>query len=580
MTSAVVLTFGEKEHKISAAGSGTDAVRFFRSLEDLATHAHDKLGVPPGTYDLYDRHGQIRHHGDLLRSLEQAGAGECTVEIREHHQFTRIRGVEAETSVLSNRITQLELKLKQSEENTDLKIGDAKNELKELIRKVDRKVDVEVKPSIEHLNREVLELKRQTKAIQEKLADLNIQEMRELASAAQGLQDALQAAIQRMDSVNEQWQQDKIVMEGGMSNLDEALKELRRYVSGKLDVCIEADADLRRDQQDLDERLQIVRDNLKLLGEDHKALDRHCQGALEQSEELRCTLGQLREDNDDLRRDHGQTRTRMDVMEGRRSEPVVQLARQLAEVQFFRLWHRGAKGPDVQFSADLSVATGRGFLAATGMVLGNCEGLAVADGPCRRFGTHGLWSSYYEVLIDEICAAPETAGGLYVGVAIQTGEEIAAHPRREFDGWLIGGPGKALICRAGYAGGQEPGSMPASWAQAAGSDASATAERAMELLRAALPPRPKGEMREVRSMWQSQKLTKGDKVGVLFRCNREGGARMKISLNGDVVATHEFMEAPPAEAVGFLTPVMRFAGTGKSAKLLPGLTPPSHVLAG
>ena len=50
-------------------------------------------------------------------------------------------------------------------------------------------------------------------------------------------------------------------------------------------------------------------------------------------------------------------------------------------------------------------------------------------------------------------------------------------------------------------------------------------------------------------------------------------------MNGSVVATHHFTEAPPAEAVGFLTPVIRLAGTGKAAKLMPGLSPPSKMLA-
>merc|ERR1711879_1021724 len=76
-------------------------------------------------------------------------------------------------------------------------------------------------------------------------------------------------------------------------------------------------------------------------------------------------------------------------------------------------------------------------------------GLAVGDGPCRRFGTPTAFSSYFELEIDEICAAPESAGGIYVGVALQSGDEIFANPKREFDGWLLGGSRKALICRAG-----------------------------------------------------------------------------------------------------------------------------------
>merc|ERR1719436_2215462 len=100
---------------------------------------------------------------------------------------------------------------------------------------------------------------------------------------------------------------------------------------------------------------------------------------------------------------------------------------------------------------------------------------------------------------------------------------------------------------------------------------------AIQRLHAALPPRPKGEVREVESSWSSQALQKGDRVGVLFKCHRAGGVRLRIAVNGNVVATHEFIDAPSAEAVGLLTPVVRLAGSTKSAKLLPGLHPPARV---
>lgn len=45
--------------------------------------------------------------------------------------------------------------------------------------------------------------------------------------------------------------------------------------------------------------------------------------------------------------------------------------------------------------------------------------------------------------VDEISAAPAGSGGFYVGMSLQSGEEIARHPRKEFDGWLVGGNRKA-----------------------------------------------------------------------------------------------------------------------------------------
>ena len=45
--------------------------------------------------------------------------------------------------------------------------------------------------------------------------------------------------------------------------------------------------------------------------------------------------------------------------------------------------------------------------------------------------------------VDEISAAPAGSGGFYVGMSLQSGEEISRHPRKEFDGWLVGGNRKA-----------------------------------------------------------------------------------------------------------------------------------------
>merc|ERR1711976_752007 len=99
-------------------------------------------------------------------------------------------------------------------------------------------------------------------------------------------------------------------------------------------------------------------------------------------------------------------------------------------VMYFRRWHPTAKGSDVQLDAELKTATGRGFMAAMGVVIGNSEGLVLADGPCRRFGTPGHWASYYEVQVEEISHAPAGAGGLYVGFTLQSPDEVNEHPRR------------------------------------------------------------------------------------------------------------------------------------------------------
>jgi len=169
-----------------------------------------------------------------------------------------------------------------------------------------------------------------------------------------------------------------------------------------------------------------------------------------------------------------------------------------------------------------------------------------------------------------------------VGVSLQNGEEIAEHPGKEFDGWLVGGRGKALICRAAAPETDVPppsALQPAAFGSDVSSSAAQKSAEALVKLRAAMPPKPKGEVRELDSTWNSDSLRPPDRVGVLFKCHRDGGARMRVLVNGNVQCSHEFIEAPPAEAMGFLTPVIRLAGTGKSVKLLPGLTPPARALA-
>lgn len=50
---------------------------------------------------------------------------------------------------------------------------------------------------------------------------------------------------------------------------------------GKIDVCIEADADVRRDQQILNERMQLIADDLRLLMEEHQRLAHRALGVVE-----------------------------------------------------------------------------------------------------------------------------------------------------------------------------------------------------------------------------------------------------------------------------------------------------------
>merc|ERR1719231_1026849 len=141
--------------------------------------------------------------------------------------------------------------------------------------------------------------------------------------------------------------------------MHEDLNDLSRYIAGKVDVSIEADGDLRREAQLTNERMQLLADDLRLHQEGLRDLTQRTSGALEESEELRTLLGTVREDNEHLRNECGQVRTRVHCIEGTATEQWEGFA---PGVLYFRRFHASTKGPDIQLSSDLCTATGRGFL--------------------------------------------------------------------------------------------------------------------------------------------------------------------------------------------------------------------------
>lgn len=578
---AVAFRF-DGEVKVSTGGQ--ERARGVRTLESIEQAAEETLGLPVGSFDIYDSHGKITLPGDVQRAIKAAHAGgtEAIFEVKEHNHYVRIKKLEKQMGTQAQKILELEGLIQAERGRTDTLVENAKKEAREMFKKTDTKITHEIIPTIEDLCRDRTQLQKETRNVQEKLASININELREMCEQCNVLREEVKSALKRVEVVETNFNRDKGRMETDIKRNHEDLTDLSKYISGKIDVCIEADGDLKREIQLTNERMQLLADDLRLHQDSLRDLTLRTNGALEESEELRTLLGTVREDNMHLRSECGQVRTRVHCIEGAATEEWKNFA---PGILYFRRFHFNAKGVDVQLSSDLSFATGRGFLAQTGVVVGTDEGLCVADGPCRRFGTAGSFSSYFEIQIDEICAAPAGAGGLYVGVTLQSGDEINEHPRKEFDGWLVGGPGKALIYRAatqdrGYDDAPPPSALqPAAFGSDIESSAAEKAARAIRMLREAMPPKPKGEVREYDCVWRSDKLRMMDRVGVLFKCHRDGGARLRVLVNQKKVCDHEFIEAPKAEAMGLLTPVVRLAGTGKTIQLLPGLTPPGFAIA-
>lgn len=583
MAASGAIIFNYEGRQVPNRG-GAEQARSVRSFEDLELSAAEVLELPTGSFDLRDSHGPLQRPEDLQRALHMAHAGkaDCHFEVKEHIAFQRIKALEAQLAVQAAKLQQVESALGGKDAIVDSKVEVVKKEMEAVAERQEAKVKDEVLPAIQDLIANRAQLQKEVRAVQEKIADIDIQELRDMTEKCSVLREEVKSSMKRVEVLERDFYKDQGQMKEDIKRNLEDTQQLSKYMSGKIELCVEASAKSKGDVGLTNERMQLLADDLRLNQEGLRDLTTRCSGALEESEDLRTLLGAVREDNEHLRSEYGQVRTRVHAIEGSASEQWEGFA---PNVLYFRRFHISAKGVDVQLGSGLQIATGRGFLAATGVILNNDEGLCVGDGPCRRFGTPGAWSSYFEIEIDEICAAPAGTGGLYVGVSLQSGDEIQAHPRKEFDGWLVGGHGKALMCRAaapdrGYDDLPPPSALqPAAFGSDVSSTAAQKAAEALQMLRKALPPKPRGEMREVEAAWKSDSLRPSNRVGVCFKCHRDGGARLRVLVNGTVQCTHEFFEAPPAEAMGFLTPVVRLAGTGKSVKLLPGLTPSARALA-
>eukprot|EP00927_Polykrikos_kofoidii_P046205 TRINITY_DN40411_c0_g1_i1.p1 TRINITY_DN40411_c0_g1~~TRINITY_DN40411_c0_g1_i1.p1 ORF type:complete len:582 (-),score=135.40 TRINITY_DN40411_c0_g1_i1:222-1967(-) len=580
MPAQLIFEFNGAKQK--AACSGKEEINYITNFDALCLEAEEKMELAANTYDIYDVYGKVECLEDLQRAIRMAHDGECILEMREYRQFTLIKELQVENIAQNARIGRLEVALKAAEDRADAKIEETRKECLAATNAVSRHIQNTIEPTIQGLIKDRSQMRRELTAMQEKLGQINITEIKEITEVARKSNEQVREAVARVDKLDEDLQNEKAMLHADVDRNTNDLSELRRYIEGKIIVLTESDADCRRDIQLIDERLGCAQDDVRLGSEELSRLRNQCAGALEESEELRDLMGQMREDNHHIKVACSLVTSRVNCLEGGGVEKWDGV---VPGVLYFRKWHRSGIGSDVRLSPDHSIAVGRGFLAATGVVIGSDQGLALADGPARRFGTPGTWSSYFELEVDEVCTAPAAAGGLYVGMSIQSAEEVAAHPNKEFDGWLMGGYKKALVCRAGceHMGTIDEEDLPIPATFTAGNPSATSigevSKQALKMLRASMPPKMKGEVREAGSYWSSTDLRMGDRVGVLFRCNREGGAKLKVSVNGVTRASHDFVEAPPAEAIGFLTPVVRLAGTAKACKILPGLGPPSRMLA-
>merc|ERR1712096_603384 len=108
------------------------------------------------------------------------------------------------------------------------------------------------------------ESRKELRAVQEKMTSINVQEITEIGEKCTTLKEEVKSCLKRTDIVENAFSKDKSRMEADIKRNGEDFTELSRYIKGKIEICIEADADLKREVQLTNERMQLLADDLRL----------------------------------------------------------------------------------------------------------------------------------------------------------------------------------------------------------------------------------------------------------------------------------------------------------------------------
>lgn len=366
------------------------------NLQDVKNRIRETLRLPPGEFDLFDIHGHIENDVDLLRAFHKFNRGEESVWIEvknswEQNHYLRIGHVEDRTENIDGRLKTVEATMASSEPDGYVgvlnKLQDLQNQINALDARVvltERFIPETYEPMIEDLCHSRDQMGRDIRIVQEKFGTFDIEELREVILEHKENREQIAKSVIRTNQIDAELQQNKARdIEDAAAN-KQMVDDLHRYVQGKLEAVIEGDAALAKQIEDMDMHVKLMADDIKLLKEDHALNVMKCNEFIEENQSVRTIMGQIREDTEHIKVDAGMTKERIHVMEGKASENWEGF---LPGVLYFRRWHRTAKGNDVKLSGNLMSATARGFTASFGVVMQSDEGLAIGDGPCRRFGT-------------------------------------------------------------------------------------------------------------------------------------------------------------------------------------------------
>jgi hypothetical protein len=528
------------------------------TVERLYVEVESRLGIPKEEYCLHDIYGPVTGTDDLARAMQMAGHSDCILQVVYHPVFAKLQSLQKQVESLQtkSRLQEVEIQeVKQSppawfaQRQEEVKEG-LKEQLKKMINDINRMIDVKVNQTdqtVSGLCRDRSSMQMEVQTLSTFLKGLDIAELQDLMANAKAGQARVTEALSRVVDLERSWSVEKDMMNNDIEDVKKDLQIVQTKMVGKIQVCIEAGADLTKETRLVSEKATLVERDVDLLQEELKKVATQSLG-------LRTLISGAREDSAKILTDSNDLKERVHCLEG--AVPGASRPNSATGVVFCRRFHPAAKGADVQFNTERSVATGRGFSALRGVVVGNNEGLVIGDGPCRRtanLSSISKYVSYFEVELTEAYANTEGCGGLYVGASCQSAEQVLEHPLHEYDGWLVGGKRQALLHIRRPTGNSFSSILPAAEAC---------------------------EVRSLDSEWNSEEVKVGDRVGVLMMIKRQGGIVMRIIVNRTVAATQIFQDAPPEHECPYLTPLVRIAGTAKSVKICPGMDPPKFAMEG
>merc|ERR1711904_746469 len=158
------------------------------------------------------------------------------------------------------------------------------------------------------------------------LKEFDIKDLKEVMENAKVAQNQVQDALNRVTQLEKSWEIEKEMMMNDLEDQKKDLASVQRSIAGKIDVCIEADADLHREMRVVSEKCGLNADDVTLIQEEMKKVVYKCQLAMEQSLESKTLLSGVREDSAKVLMDSNQLKERVHCLEGITAEKFPEFA--------------------------------------------------------------------------------------------------------------------------------------------------------------------------------------------------------------------------------------------------------------